>query len=81
MWIQGVDEVLPALDRRDAHERAQKANTIALWAEVNREPSGLDEFRPIIWAVPRQYGQEFSPYAGWAAEQVEDAWKRWNAGV
>jgi hypothetical protein len=74
--IHGMDEVLPALGRRDAHERAHKANDAAVWNETHREPDGLDEFRPIIWAVPVR--MPVVPDAMTVAE-VEQMWEQWNA--
>lgn len=80
--IQGMNDVLPALNRRDAHERAHKANTTAVWNETHREPKPSDSYMPTVWAVPAPYGPDsplgtVSPYAGWTAGQIDDAWKRW----
>lgn len=84
VWIQGMDEVLPALGRRDAVERAHKANEASVWNERHPGTSpNWELFAPIVWAVPCRYGEgspigERSGYpVGWTEEQVEDAWKRW----
>lgn len=73
--ITGMDDVLPALGRRDAHERAHQANAAAVWNETHREPNGLDEFRPIIWACPVQMPSV--PDVMTVAE-VEQMWEQWN---
>lgn len=80
--IQGVDDVLPALGRRDAHERAHGVNEGIVWDETHREPKPSDIYRPVVWAVPSQFGPDsplgaVSPYAGWTVGQIEDAWKQW----
>lgn len=80
--IQGMDDVLPALHRRDAHERAHQANAAAVWSEIHRDPKPSDIYLPKVWAVPAEYGPDsplglVSPYEGWTAEQIEDAWKQW----
>lgn len=73
--IQGMDDVLPALSRVDAFERAHKANNAALFIEQANKPADPD-YRPIIWAVPVQ--MPHVPDAMTAAE-VEQMWEQWNA--
>lgn len=74
--IQGMDDTLPALGRVDAHQRAQKANAdILAWEEV-RPPSGIDAFRPTVWAVPLQRNDR--PQTVTAA-QVEADWREWGS--
>jgi len=73
--IQGMDDILPALGRLDAHQRAQKANAdILAWEQV-RPPSDLDIFRPMVWAVPLQRSDR--PQTVTVA-QVEADWAEWN---
>jgi O-succinylbenzoate synthase len=77
VYIQGMDEVMPTLGRRDAFERAQKVNTAIAWDETHREPSGLDVFRPTVWAVPDRWAR--SPWPpDMAAADVEAQWKEWE---
>ncbi|WP_228002169.1 hypothetical protein [Nocardia australiensis] len=80
VWIQGPDDILPALGRADAFERANTANTAIAWNETHHTPSNSDAYLPLVWAMPCQYGPgspigEVGP--AWTAEQVEAAWKRW----
>lgn len=84
VWIQGMDNVLPALGRRDAFERAHKANEAAIWNETHRVSRPSDQYLPIVWAQPCQYGPR-SPVgercgypADWTVGQVEQAWREWG---
>jgi hypothetical protein len=84
VWIQGMDDVLPTLGRRDAFERAHKANTAAVWNETHPIRGVSDAYRPLVWAVPCQYGPD-SPAgeqcgypADWTVGQVEEAWREWG---
>lgn len=75
--ILGPDDVLPALNRLDAHRRAHKANETLVWLEENRQPDPkLEPYLPIVWAVPfRQDAPEDVTLA-----EVEAAWKAWERG-
>ena len=77
VYVQGMDVVLPALGRTDAFERAHRVNTATVWTETHRAPSGLDEFRPTVWAMPKQYVQSPWPRHMTAAD-VEAQWKEWE---
>jgi hypothetical protein len=85
VWIQGTDDVMPALGRRDAHERAHKVNTGIVWGEQHRAPSERDRYLPTVWAVPCEYGTgtpigKACHYpADMTAGQVEQAWTEWES--
>ena len=75
--ILGADDVLPALSRLDAYQRAHKANKTILWLEGDRRQDPLtDPLLPLTWAVPHQRS---TPLDMTAAE-VEAAWKEWERG-
>lgn len=73
--IQGMDDVLPAVDRLDAVTRAAAVNAQFLTSEqvIAMHGSGDANFRPVAWAVP----QSGSPYDQMTAEQVDATWKEW----
>ncbi len=71
--IMGMDDVLDALGREDAHRRAHKVNTDLLAFEAVRERSESDIYRPMVWAVPL-HG---APRAVIPAH-VEAEWEEWG---
>lgn len=81
--VQGMNDVLPALGRCDAVERAHKANEGAVRLEANPGLEQWESVVPIVWAAPCQYGPgspagERCVYpTDWTAEQVEDVWAEW----
>lgn len=75
--ILGPDDVLPALNRLDAHQRAHKSNETLLWLETNRRQDPATEpYLPMVWAVPFRLD---APEDVTVAE-VEAAWKEWERG-
>jgi hypothetical protein len=74
--ILGMDDVLPALSRTDALQRAHRVNASMVELETNPGyPHSTPDYRPVVWAEPYQS----SAYKGWTTEQVEAAWKEWES--
>ena len=73
--IHGMDDVLPALSRLDAYERANEVNTRTLVMEQG-EPVRDPDYRPVIWAVPTQMTRVRDAMTVAEVEAMREAWNR-----
>ncbi|WP_063023643.1 hypothetical protein [Nocardia niwae] len=73
--VQGMDDVLPALNRADALMRAHQVNSTQLWLDGRGSAESGYMLRPVAWAVPIQS----DVIAGYTTDQVEQAWKEWES--